>query len=253
MKTHIVYGDVHTLPGKDNNRATWLSNLISDVKPDVVVNLGDNADMESLCSYDKGKFGFIGRTYAKDIEIHLDFEEKLWGPIKKKKKKLPRRTFIVGNHEHRISRALQTQPEFMRTIGLKDLRLEDYYDDIIDYTGGTPGSICIDGVTYSHYFVTGVSGKPSSTINPASSALLKTLRSVTQGHAHVFDFCSKPTIDSQRLNSLVAGCFVDHPLTWAGEVNKIWFRGCFIKRFVENGNYDLEVVSIERLKKEYNK
>lgn len=248
---HLVYGDTHTLPGQNNDRATWLSGLIKDVKPNVVVNLGDNADMSSLCSYEKGKATFVGRTYNADIEAHLAFEEKLWSPIKKQKRKLPRRVFLIGNHEERIRRAIEVQPELKDTIGYKDLKLENYYDDIVDYSGNTPGNISIDGITYSHYFVAGISGRPSSSSNPASLSLSKSLKSVTQGHSHVFDYCSRPTIDGDRLNSLSAGCFLDTDLAWAGQANKIWFRGCFIKKNVVNGNYDLEVISIERLKKEY--
>lgn len=222
-----------------------------DVRPDVVVNLGDNADMNSLCSYEKGRSVFVGRTYNADIQAHLDFQNKLWSPVKKMKKKLPRRSFLIGNHEERIDRALQVQPELVNTIGYKDLALEDYYDDIIAYDGNTPGILTVNGVSYSHYFVSGISGRPSSGSNPASLALSKSLQSVTQGHSHVLDFCTKPTLSGGRTNSLVAGCFTDHTLVWAGQANKIWFRGCFIKRNVEAGNYDLEVISMERLKKEY--
>lgn len=251
MTTHLCFGDAHTLPGQNNDRATWLSKLIMEVKPDVVVNLGDNADMHSLCSYEKGRASFVGRTYNADINVHLDFNEKLWQPIKKQKKKMPRRVFTIGNHEERIDRALQVQPELINTIGYKDLDLEKHYDDIIPYHGTTPGIIRIDGVSYAHYFVAGVSGRASSGTSPASLALSKSLKSITQGHSHVLDYNSKPALGGGRIHSLVAGCFSDQPVTWAGQMNEIWWRGCFIKRNVEDGNYDLEIVSMERLKKEY--
>lgn len=249
MTTHIVYGDAHARPGMPNDRAVWLSKLIADVKPDVVINLGDNADMASLCSYEKGKSTFYGRTYIADIEANLDFEEKLWKPVKQKKKKMPRRVILRGNHEERIRRAIQVQSELEGTIGYKDLRSEDYYDDVVDYDGTTPGCITIDGVTYGHYFVSGVSSRPSN--GSASLALSKSYGSITQGHSHVFDYSTRPTINGDRLNSLIAGCFIDSNLEWAGQSNKCWFRGCFIKRNVKEGNYDLEVVSMERLKNEY--
>ncbi len=222
-----------------------------DVKPDVVVNLGDNADMPSLCSYDKGRAAFVGRTYVADINSHLDFQSRLWSPIKKAKKKLPRRVFLIGNHEERISRALQVQPELKGTIGYKDLGLEDYYDDVIDYNGDTPGTISIGGITYAHYFVAGISGRPIGGSYPAVSLVSRCLRSVTQGHSHVMDYANKPVIGGGRIHGLVAGCFNDKTLDWAGQANNIWFRGCFIKRNVDNGNYDLEVISMDRLRKEY--
>lgn len=251
IKTILYFGDVHSLPGHHNTRATMLSRLIQDIKPDILVNGGDNADMPSLCSYEKGRAEFVGRTYQADINVHLDFQEKLWTPIKKQKKKMPRRVFLIGNHEERIARALQVQPELIGTIGYKDLRLEDYYDDVIGYHGNTPGVIELNGVHFAHYFVAGVSGKPSTGNSPASLALSKSLRSIVQGHSHVLDYSTKPTLGGGRIHSLVGGCFIDQSLDWAGQANDIWWRGCFVLKNVDEGNYDLETVSMERLYDEY--
>jgi hypothetical protein len=71
-KTHLVVPDQHAAPGFHNDRADWLGQLIKDIKPDVLINIGDAADMSSLSSYDKGKAQFHGRNYEKDINAHLD-------------------------------------------------------------------------------------------------------------------------------------------------------------------------------------
>ena len=246
-----MFGDTHTIPGQDLSRATLLSKLILDVKPDVVINLGDQADMQSLCSYDRGTKNFIGRTYKNDIDASLEFNDRLFGPLKKAKKKLPRFVFIEGNHEERIKRALKIQTELEGTISLDDLELKENYHDVIEYVGSTPGTIGIDGILYSHYFVTGVAGKPSTSLNSGCAYLSKFHRSVTQGHSHLFDYCTKPTADGSRINALTAGCFLDSNLEWAGQANKLWWRGVFIKYNVEDGNYDLEAISLDRLRKEY--
>ena len=47
-KTHIVVPDPHADPRYSNDRADWIGQLIKDVKPEVVVNLGDAADMSSI-------------------------------------------------------------------------------------------------------------------------------------------------------------------------------------------------------------
>ena len=104
-KTHLIIPDSHAHPGHDNERAIWLGKLIKDIKPDVVINLGDAADMPSLSGYEKGLKSFHGRRYIDDINSHLDFQDKLWHTIKKTKKKLPYRVFLHGNHEYRIHRA----------------------------------------------------------------------------------------------------------------------------------------------------
>jgi predicted MPP superfamily phosphohydrolase len=43
-KTHLIIPDPHAHPDFNNDRAVWLGELIKDLKPDVVVNLGDMWD-----------------------------------------------------------------------------------------------------------------------------------------------------------------------------------------------------------------
>lgn len=249
--THLVIPDAHAHPDFNNDRADWLSNLIRDVRPDVVIDIGDSADMPSLCSYDKGRKSFQGRTYRRDIDAYLDFQERLWGPIKKAKKKLPRRIRLIGNHEQRIEKAIELQPELENTIGFKDLKLEDYYDDIVYYKGGTPGTIEVDGITYSHYLISGVLGRPIGGEHTAYSMVSKMFSSCTVGHSHTFDYCVRNRPDGSKVMGLVAGVFQDYDSAYAGEGNKLWHRGVIVKRNVDRGAYDLETVSIDRLRGEY--
>jgi hypothetical protein len=95
-KTHLVVPDQHAAPGFHNDRADWLGQLIKDIKPDVLINIGDAADMSSLSSYDKGKAQFHGRNYEKDINAHLDFQERMMSPMRRSKKKQPYRVFFGG-------------------------------------------------------------------------------------------------------------------------------------------------------------
>ena len=110
MTTHLYFTDVHTQPGISNRRASWLSKLIIDVKPDVVINGGDQPDLYSLNSYDKGKGSFHGASYQADIESSLDFDAKLFEPIRKRKKKRPRFVYTVGNHCQRIEKVINQEP-----------------------------------------------------------------------------------------------------------------------------------------------
>lgn len=250
-KTFVVIPDPHSHFQHNNNRADWIGELIADVKPDIVVNLGDNWDMPSLSGYDKGKRSFHGRTYSQDIATGCEFNERMWGRVTKRKRKMPRRVFLHGNHEQRIERAVNIQPELAGTVDYKDLQLERWYDDIVPYTGDTPGVIELEGVHFAHYFVSGVMGRAIGGEHPAYSLLSKEYVSCTQGHTHVFDHCVRTRGDGKKIIGLVAGVCQDYNSDWAGEVNKLWWRGCFIKRGVEGGCYDLEAVSLERLKREY--
>lgn len=251
MSTHLVIPDQHAHPEHNNNRADWLAQLIIDVQPDVVINIGDAADMPSLASYDKGKRAFQGRAYKKDIDAHLDFQERLWSPVKARKKKLPYRIFIEGNHEHRIERALDLAPELVGTIGFGDLETSSFYNDTVRYQGGTPGVIEVDGIHYSHFFVSGVMGRPIGGEHPAYSLISKQFTSCTAGHLHTVDYSVRTTVGGNKVHGLVCGVYQDYDSPWAGEVNHLWWRGVVIKRNVSNGSYDPEFVSIEALKNEY--
>jgi len=250
-QTHLVIPDIHAHPSYSNERADWLSKLIIDVSPDVVIQIGDAADMESLCSYDKGKRAFHGRSYKKDIDAHLEFQERLWGPVRRRKKKLPRTVFLEGNHEHRIEKALDLSPELQGTIGLKDLDLDRYYDEVIRYKGQTPGQVCIDGVTYAHYFVSGIMGRALSGKHPAYSLVSVGGTSCTAGHSHLADFHIHSGVNGKKTMGLVCGVYQDYDSEWAGVVNNLWWRGVVIKRNVENGVYDVQFVSLDSLNREY--
>lgn len=250
-KTHIVIPDSHAHPQHHNDRAIWLGKLIQDVKPDVVVHIGDSADMPSLSGYDKGTKSFQGRRYADDINSHLDFQDKLWSTVKKAKKRLPYKLFFHGNHEQRIERAIQQSPELDGTIGYQDLKIKDYYDDEFPYNGNTPSVYEVDGITYGHYAVTGVSGRPISGEHLAHSLLVKHHQSVTVGHNHTLDFTVRHTLLGTPIMGLCCGCFIDYESDWAGEMQKMWWRGVVVKRNVSDGVYDPQFISIDALRKEY--
>lgn len=249
--THLLVFDAHAHPSYNNDRADLLGKLIKDVKPDVVINGGDTADMPSLCSYDKGKKSFQGRTYAADIASHSDFQERMWGPLRRSKKRLPRRVVLHGNHDQRIGRAIEIQPELEGTISYNDLDLDRYYDTVVPYNGGTPGSITIDGINYAHYFVTGVSGRAISGEHPAHALITKKLTSCIAGHLHTFSYCVKPNANGKPIMSMIAPCFQDYDSSYAGEANKLWSRGVVILHDVNDGEYDMEYVSMKRLKRVY--
>lgn len=243
--------DQHAVPYHNNNRADYLAQFIIDRKPDVVINMGDAADMESLSSYDKGKRSFQGKSYAKDIESHLDFQERLWEPVRRTKKKLPHSVLLEGNHENRIERALDLSPELVGTIGFKDYDFDRYYDEVIRYDGGLPGIFKKDNIVFAHYFPTGVSGRPIGGERPAHMLLAKNGMSSIAAHSHTLDFASRRTVADEYLNAVVVGCFQDYINPWAGPIGKFWQSGIVMLNGVDNGNFDFEWISLDRLKKAY--
>lgn len=243
--------DQHAVPYFNNDRADWLARLTIDLKPDVVINGGDAADMESLSSYDKGKRSFHGKSYKKDIDAHLEFQERWWEPVKKQKKKMPHRVVLEGNHENRIERALDLSPELVGTMGFEDFQFDRYYDEIVRYDGGLPGIYKKDGILFAHFFPTGVSGRPIGGERPAHMLLAKNGISTIAFHSHTLDFATRRTVADKTMNAVVAGCFQNYINPWAGPIGKFWQAGVVVLRNVDDGNFDFQWISIEALKKEY--
>lgn len=251
MTTHLVIPDSHAHYQHHNKRADWLGKLIVDVKPDVIVHIGDNWDMPSLSEYDRGKKCFQGRSYKADIASGVEFMDRVFAPVKKQKQRLPRTIFLEGNHEHRIHRAIQLQPELEGAISYDDLQLDRYFDDVVLYTGSVPGVIEVDGISYAHYFVSGVAGRPVGGEHPATSLITKKLSSATQGHLHLADWSTRMALNGKRLMGCFVGCYQDYRSDWAGSMSDLWWSGVVVKRNVEDGCYDPEFISIAAMKKEY--
>lgn len=251
MTTHLILPDPHAHPDHNNDRATYAGRLAAELRPDVIIILGDLWDMPSLSSYDKNKRSHEGRRYSADVDAGLDFQDRFWQEVKKTKKKLPRRIFLIGNHEQRIERAADINPELYGTISYRDLDLDRYYDTIIDYNGSTPGILDVDGVSYAHYFVSGVLSRPIGGQHPGYSLVTKKLQSCTQGHTHVYDWNIGTDARGNKVMGLVAGVFQDYNSSYAGEAQKLWTAGVTIKRHVEDGYYEPEFVSLQTLERMY--
>jgi len=199
-----------------------------------------------------GHMLFLINLKNQNRTLVYDFDEKLWAPIRKLKKRMPRSVYLIGNHEQRIHKAVDIQPELEGVVSFNDLDLKKNYDEVVHYEGLTPGTIEVDGIHYAHYFTSGLMGRPiSGDIRPAHTLLLKRHVSSTQAHSHSLDFGIQATGDGRKIMGMFAGCAIDYEMDWAGLTNDLWWRGVVVKHNVENGVYDPEFISLQRLKDIY--
>lgn len=254
MATHLIIPDSHSHPDFHNKRYDWAGRLAADIKPDTIIDIGDWADMPSLCSYDFGTRGYEGKRYHKDVASAVEARERFNKPLQEAKKKMPRRVSLIGNHEQRISKAISADAAHLEgVISLDDLQHKEYGWERVDYDGSTPGVVIIDGVAYAHYFVSGVMGRPISGERPAHQLVQKQFTSCVQGHTHTTDYCVRGTGRGNHLHGLVVGVYQDYWADYAGNVNDIWWKGVIVLRDVENGQYDPQWISLAALKREYSK
>lgn len=253
-KDILVVPDSHAHPNHSNDRADWLGQYIKDTRPDIVVNMGDTFDMPSLSAFDKGKASFNGNSYEKDILSGLDFLDRMWHPIRKTKKKLPYSVFLVGNHEHRVKKVLEYQSELAGDrfgVSFKNYHLSDYHNEVVYYEGQTPGIYTVEGVSFAHYMVSGLMGRPLGGEHPAHSLLAKNHCSCVVAHSHAVDWSVSSSPTGKRVMGLVAGVYQDYKSSWAGNINHLWWSGIVRLRNVSEGTYDPEFISLEALRGEY--
>ena len=130
MKRILVIPDTQVKPGVPLEHMTWLGKYICEIKPDYVVHIGDHFDMPSLSSYDKGTGYAEGRRVVEDIKVGKEALDMMWEPIQKmnrtalKNKKAtynPHKIFTIGNHEQRIERYVNSNPELIGQFGYGDV------------------------------------------------------------------------------------------------------------------------------------
>ena len=246
MATHLVIGDPHCNPKASNDRFLWAGKLARDLKPDTIICMGDLSSMDSLSSYDKGKKSFEGRRYKKDIDHAHDALEKFNKGLNGRRS---RKVMLLGNHEDRIDRIVDETPELDGTISTKDLKFKEFGWEVIAYQE----PVAIDGVHYCHNYPTGIMGKPISGDSIARSLLLKNKVSSTVGHCHLFDYsmCTVPT--GRKVIGLSAGCYLHHKEDYARNTQRLWWSGLIVKRNVRQGEYDIETVEYNTVKRRYGK
>ena len=255
MRTHLVLPDCQITPDSPTDHLRWIGKYIVEYKPDVVVNLGDFADMESLSLYDKGKRDFEGKRYIRDIHAAREAMSVLMAPLKEynamrrrngKKQYKPELILTLGNHEHRIDRAVNDDAKLDGTIGLFDLGYEDFGWQVFPFLDVAH----VDGVAYSHYFANPLSGRPYG--GESITTRLKNIGfSFTMGHQQVFMYGERPLNNGQIIQGCVWGNCYLHDEDYRGFQANGERRGILVKHEVRNGRYDPMVVSLDYLCRKY--
>lgn len=207
MRNHLILPDVQSKPGHDFAYLNKIGRYIVDKQPEVIVQIGDFADMESLSSYDMGKKSFEGRRYKADIEASHEAMTALLSPMweynnrakrNKEKQYRPELILTLGNHENRINRAVNDSPQLEGVLSVDDLQYSSFGWDVKPFLD----VVVVDGVAYSHYFVTGVAGRPAST---AAAQLRKANMSCVAGHQQGKQVAYATRADGKTVTSIIAG------------------------------------------------
>lgn len=246
---HFILPDVQAKDGHSFEFLTKAGQYVLDKRPEKLICLGDFADMPSLSSYDKGTKSFEGRRYTKDISAAHSAMAAFLAPInlhneraKKngKKQYKPEMHLFLGNHEERINKVVNLDPKLEGMLSIKDLRYEDFGWKVYPFLEVG----IIDGVAYSHYFTSGLLGRPVTT---ASACLSKKHMSCIQGHQQGLQIASATRADGKMITSIIAGSFYEHDEEYMGPQQNNHWRGCLMLHEVDDGHFDIMPLSLKYL------
>jgi len=234
---------------------TWCGEYIVKMKPDVVIQIGDFADMPSLSSYDaKGSRSYEGKRYKADVKAAKQAmgmllrplrEHQAWTLASHKPRYEPRLVLTLGNHEDRITRAIEQDPNHLEgLISLDDLGYAEAGWEVHPYLK----PVEIDGIVYNHYFPTGQMGHPCGT---ARSILNKYHMSCFAGHLQGRDIAYARRADGKTITAIIAGSFYQHEEQYLNPITNNHWRGIYVLHEVSEGAFDEMPVSMNYLRGRY--
>ena len=254
-KIHVVIGDTQCRPGTPVAHLGWIGRYIVDqfVDEDVtLVHLGDHWDMPSLSSYDKGTKSMEGRRIQEDIDAGNAGFRLLNKALIEHNKTMrktkhaqwwPRRVLLRGNHEARITKAIESNAQLDGLLSYDKLdtcgwEVHEFLEVVI-----------IDGISYSHYFYHPNTGRPYGGENLLPR--LKTIgRSFVMGHQQGLQYTLRQVGD-RRHHGMVLGSSYLHSERYMGPQADAYWRGIAVLHQVDEGQFDPMFVSLDYLSKKY--
>lgn len=249
----LVIPDCQIKEGVPMEHLTWAGKAICDYRPDVVVNIGDFADMPSLSTHDKvGSKYFEGLRYKKDVAVAKEAMAIMLAPLRelqrsqketKHKVYKPRMVMTLGNHENRINRAVNNSPTLEGLISTKDLEYEKDWE-LHEFLH----PVFINGVGFNHYWPVGAMGRPAGT---ASAIISKLHMSCIAGHQQGKQVAYGKRADGTAICAIIAGSYYLHDESYMDKLSNRHWRGLVVLNEVKDGNFDEMFLSIDYLGRKY--
>ena len=250
--THLMIPDTQCKPDIDMSYLSWIGEYIADKRPEVIIHIGDHADMPSLSSYDRGKKSAEGKTVQADIEASIEGMNLMLKPLydlqqkqKANKKKVyrPKMVMTLGNHEERIMRHVNSNPELHGFISYDSLKYKEFGWEVYDYLQPA----IVNGVAYCHFMANPMTGKPYG--GAALNILKQVGESFCMGHKQTLDVATRflPSSGKQQW-AIIAGAAYPHDEGYKGYQGNHHWRGIVVKHNTKDGSFNPMFVSLDYLK-----
>lgn len=202
----------------------------------------------SITEYRKGQFrvNLTKTDTARTRLTKVPYKGRVWCISVKNKNFMVRRNNKVcftGNCE-RINRAVNSDPKLEGLISIDDLKYQDFGWKVFPYLS----VVVRDGVAYSHYFTSGILGRP---VTSARMLLTKHHMSCVAGHQQGRDIAYGKRADGTSMTGLISGSFYQHDEDYlTPQTNEHW-RGVWLLNDIKDGSFDELPISLNYLKERY--
>lgn len=198
----VAIGDAHDAPSIPNkDRFRWIGRYIAATRPDMVIQIGDLASVDSLSRHDRNET-HIGRskpTFLQDLES-LDaalnaFEEGLDGYAVEKHQ-------TEGNHEKRAWSFMNNNPEL---AGMVDQNIHTVMQDH-GWTVSPYGALhVVGGVAWTHCPLNTM-GREYGGMYSENQIARDSLTDVVFGHSHKALHKTFPKLGHKKVTVINLGC-----------------------------------------------
>ena len=216
MSKILVISDTHINPDNAHDAIDlWyhLGKYCTKTKPELIVHLGDVADLSSQAWRVAARGGYTLEEEVKNVELALTaFEEAINEynrSQRKKKKKLykPHKYLTLGNHDVRNGVTV-----------IEDLFTSEGWE-VADYLE----PLCLRGIYFCHCMAKGLSDQMCTT---AQELLENWCCDIVVGHGHHKDFFEGYSLAQHRkLTALKCPVFTLSHYDWAKQTEYKWSRG----------------------------
>jgi len=245
MTRHFILPDRQAKPGVPLIHNLWIGKAIREYKPDVVIDLGDAADFQSISTHSApGSLSKEGQRLMQDFEVANRAEILLRQGMKGFKPK--RMIRLHGNHEHRLTRYLDANPVLAGLVGLHLLDNRGW--EVVPYENGAPGIVYVDNIAYAHYFPNPGTGKPIG--GSIQNRIAKIGGSFVQGHEQGLFQGNVQYATGRTAYGVCAGACYIHDEEYKGAANAHW-RGVVVLNEVKNGQFCEMPLTLDYLCRKY--
>lgn len=247
-RKHLVIPDRQNKPWAPVAHNRWIGQFIRDQRPDVIVDLGDGADMPSTSRH-ASRMELEGATVTDDLACANEANALLTEPWRGIRGYKPAAHVALGNHCDHLARMVSEDPRLRGVWGEDPFGYIDLGWTVHKHLA----PFLLDGVQYCHFFPRGPNGKVTQSFRGAPTALAmikREMRSCVAGHMQGLDTAILHTSD-RTLRGVIAGSCYLHMEPYRTPMQATEWHGVLLFHEVHLGMFDIVEVSMDYLRRKY--